>query len=126
MNRKNIRFLALLFVISIGIGWYTQADLPTIFNGILTSLVASLVFLIFTTLVDNSDDEIKEGVKKNDQKISAVDKSIEAGLKNLQELENEIQDINKRLLKVNEYIDNSPNNLREKLGIIRIENRKEY
>ena len=126
MNRKNIRFLALLFVISIGIGWYTQADLPTIFNGILTSLVASLVFLIFTTLVDNSDDEIKEGVKKNDQKIAAVDKSIEAGLKNLQELENEIQDINKRLLKVNEYIDNSPNNLREKLGIIRIENRKEY
>ena len=126
MNKRNIRFLALLFVISIGIGWYTQADLPAIFNGVLTSLIASLLFLIFTTLVDNSNDEIKEGVKKVDDKILEVNKNIETGLNDLQELKNEIQDISIGLLRVNEYIDASPNNLREKLGIIRIENRKEY
>lgn len=98
MKKRNIIFLSLLIAALVGIGWIAKPDISTISNGVLTSIIASLLFLIFTTLVDNSSDEIKNG----------------------------IQDINEKLLKVNEYIDVSPNNLREKLGIIKIENRKEY
>lgn len=126
MKKRNIIFLALLIVALIGIGCYAQPDLPTIFNGVLTSIIASLLFLIFTTLVDNSSDEIKKGIKTIDEKMLVMDENIGTELKSLQELKNEIQDISKRLLEVNEYIDSNPNNLREKLGIIRIENRKEY
>lgn len=98
MNKRNTIFLSILIIILIGFGWAAKPDVSTIFNGVLTSIIASLLFLIFTTLVDNSSNEIK----------------------------NEIQDVNKELLKVSEYIDVSPSNLRKKLGIIKIENRKEY
>lgn len=98
MKKRNIIFLTLLIVALIGIGLIAKPDISTVSNGVLTSIIASLLFLIFTTLIDNSSDEIKSG----------------------------IQDLKKQLLKVNEYIDASPSNLREKLGIIRIENRREY
>ena len=80
------------------IGLIAKPDISTIFSGVLTSTIASLLFFVFTILVDNSSDENKKG----------------------------IQEINDKVSRINEYIDISSKNLREKLGIIKIENRKEY
>lgn len=126
MKKKNIIFWAILIVALIVIGCITKPDFTTISNGVITSIIASLLFLIFTTLVDNSNDEIKSEVKKASTEISEVSQKISNGLKSIQDLEAEIQYISNELSKISEYVDANPDNLRKKLGIIRIENRKEY
>lgn len=76
----------------------TNLNIESITNGILTSIIASFLFFIYTKLVDSSNEEIESKIKEIESKISAV----------------------------TEYLDISPSNLKEKIGIIKIEHRKEY
>ncbi len=126
MKRKNILFLTVLIIVLIVLGCIAKPDIPTIFNGVVTSVIASFLFLIFTMLVDNSSDEIKNKIEEVNEKLSAQNVRIDTGLSNLTDLGTIIENADSKVSIVSEYIETAPNNLRKKLGIIRIEPRKEY
>jgi hypothetical protein len=98
MKKRNLIFLASLIVALLAFGYFAKPDIPTITNGVFTSIIASFLFFIFTMLVDNSSDEIKNGLMKVDNKISTI----------------------------REHIDTDPTSLKNRFGIIKIEHRKEY
>ena len=97
MKKRNLIFLASLIVALLAFGYFAKPDIPTITNGVFTSIIASFLFFIFTMLVDNSSDEIKNGLMKVDNNISTI----------------------------REHIDTDPTSLKNRFGIIKIEHRKE-
>lgn len=98
MKKRNLIFLAFLIIALLAFGYFAKPDIPTITNGVFTSIIASFLFFIFTMLVDNSSDEIKNGLMKLDNKISTI----------------------------REHINTNPDSLKNRFGIIKIEHRKEY
>lgn len=99
MKKRNIICIVILFAILIVTALVAKPEIDTIISGVITSVIASFLFLIFTVLIDNSSDEIKD----------------------------EIKEVDRKLLEINEYInDTNPDSLKNRFGIIKIENRKKY
>ncbi|MBD5487186.1 MAG: hypothetical protein HDR13_00070 [Lachnospiraceae bacterium] len=98
MKKRNLIFLVFLIVAFIVFACFAKPDIPTIINGVITSIIASFLFFVFTMLVDSSSDEIKNEIREIDRKISVI----------------------------SEHIDTDSNSLKNRFGIIKIEHRKEY
>ena len=97
MNRRKVILLVILIIVLISLSIKADIDQSTI-NGIVTSVIASFLFFIFTILVDNSNDEIKKVLSKMENEISTLKNQMAT----------------------------DPTTLRNRFGILKIEHRQEY
>lgn len=135
-KKRGILFLTILFIAMIIIAAISKLTVKELCEGMVISLCASLVFFIYTILVDNSSNKIKTDLNVLKRRMASLNSSDN---RRLQKIDTEISSISMKLKENTEIIEEQKSLLqkvvdhnaetallKEQYGILEIVKREEY
>lgn len=135
-RNKRIIYLTLLIVVIVILAVLSKPSLSDFCQGVIISIIASLIVFIYTTVVDDSLPQIKtdiSSINNNITNINSVEKTNFQGLNNgIKSFSQDLHTNAKIIEKHSELLQRVVNSnaetatLREKYGIVQVVKREEY